>query len=343
MEYKILDKKNTQKFFDEIGKKCRIWGPVQQGDQFKFAPVSKASDMDLEGFGNTTLSPKEIFFPQSEIMLSFRRSGEDADIYKEPADKPADKVVFGIRPCDAKAFALLDRIFTNDRFSDTYWVSRRDATILIGMGCNEPGSTCFCTSMGAHPFGSKGLDILASDLGDRYVLQVLTKKGKKLVEGLSCFEEISGSDIVEQEALSKKAEKAVAGGPDIGRIKDKSVLELFNEDIWTRVHEPCLNCGTCSYVCPTCHCFDIQDEVYKDGGVRMRNWDTCMSWLFTVHATGHNPRPSRKERVRQRFMHKFKYIPMKRDGETGCVGCGRCVSLCPVNIDIREVAGLMNK
>jgi ferredoxin len=112
--------------------------------------------------------------------------------------------------------------------------------------------------------------------------------------------------------------------------------------MWDKVYESCLNCGTCTFVCPTCHCFDIQDEVKGTEGRRVRNWDYCMSWLFTVHGTGHNPRPSKKERVRQRFMHKFKYIPMKRDGEIGCVGCGRCVQLCPVNIDVREVVNQMN-
>jgi ferredoxin len=159
---------------------------------------------------------------------------------------------------------------------------------------------------------------------------------------MASLEDAKESDMTQQKELSTKAEGAITSHISVDKIKDKSVLELYNNDIWSKVYESCLNCGTCTYVCPTCHCFDVQDEVFKEGGVRIRNWDSCMSWLFTIHTTGHNPRPSKKERVRQRFMHKFKYIPVKRDGEIGCVGCGRCVTLCPVNIDIREVAKLMN-
>ena len=342
MENKILNKKDTAVFIEALNKQCKVWGPVKQDKQVKFSPISKADDMALEGYSNSTMSPKEIFFPQSEIMLSFKRSGEDANIYKDEEKKQSGKAIFGIRPCDAKAFSLLDRIFTNDQFTDTYWTSKRDAVTLIGLGCNEPCSTCFCTSVGSHPFGEKGLDIMASDLGDKYLLKILTEKGQELVKGITCLTDAGDADISEQKALSRKAEEAIKSKVEIEGIKDKTVLDLYNSEIWSKIYESCLNCGTCTYACPTCHCFDIQDEVFKDGGVRLRNWDTCMSWLFTVHATGHNPRPSRKERVRQRFMHKFKYIPIKRDGETGCVGCGRCINLCPVNIDIREVVKLMS-
>jgi formate hydrogenlyase subunit 6/NADH:ubiquinone oxidoreductase subunit I len=126
------------------------------------------------------------------------------------------------------------------------------------------------------------------------------------------------------------------------QVLSRDLMELYEAGHWSRVQESCLNCGTCTYCCPTCHCFDIQDETQGEAGRRVRNWDTCMSWLFTMHGTGHNPRGSKLDRVRQRFMHKFKYIPAKRGGEIGCVGCGRCVQLCPVNIDVRRVVNDMN-
>jgi sulfhydrogenase subunit beta (sulfur reductase) len=342
MEYKILKKSNTAVFLKELEKRYKVWGPTKDAKQVKFGAVATPEDMFLDGFKNSTMSPKEIFFPQSEVMMTFKKSGDDANIYKDAEQKPSPRVVFGIRPCDARAFSLLDRIFKNDQFTDNYWFSKREATTLVGLGCNEPCAACFCTSVNSHPFDETGLDVLASDLGDRYLLKVLSEKGKKLLEGLTCLDAATDADQNARAALAKKAEEAISTKFSLEKLKDKSVLALYNDDIWARVHESCLNCGTCTYVCPTCHCFDIQDEVFKEGGVRIRNWDSCMSWLFTVHATGHNPRPAKKERVRQRFMHKFKYIPIKRDGEIGCVGCGRCVTLCPVNIDIREVARLMN-
>ena len=342
MEYMRLNKKNMAVFIEELGRTCEVWGPVKEGEQVKYAPVSNATDMALDGFKNSTMSPKEIFFPQSEKMLSFQRSGEGANIYKDEQAQPSRKAIFGIRPCDARAFHILDMIFKNDQFTDNYWFSKRDATTLVGLGCNEPCSTCFCTSVNSHPFDEKGLDVLTSDLGEHYLFKALTKKGRDLLAGISVLREPSDANIEAHMALRKKAEDVMTVQFGTDKVKDKTVLELFNEDCWTGISEPCLNCSTCSYVCPTCHCFDIQDEVSKEGGERVRNWESCMTWIFTVHATGHNPRPTKKERVRQRFMHKFKYIPMKRNGEIGCVGCGRCVALCPVNIDIREVVNQMN-
>jgi ferredoxin len=342
MEY-MLKKKDWNGFLDAVKKRHALWGPRRQGGQVAFGPVAHLDSAGLDAFDNSSLSPKEIFFPRSEIMLTFRKSGEDANIYKEVTERPSPRLVFGIRPCDAGAFSLLDRIFGNDLYSDTYWFAKRDATTLMGLGCSRPRSTCFCTSVGSHPFAERGLDILSSDLGDRYILKVLTPKGEKLLKGLSFLEDAQERDISTQEDLRREAENALSPRRfSIEKIEGKTALELFNQECWSEIQEPCLGCATCAYACPVCHCFDIQDEVFKDNGVRLRTWDTCMSWLFTAHASGHNPRGSAKDRVRQRFMHKFKYLPAKKEGDMGCVGCGRCISLCPVNIDIREVLRAMN-
>src|SRR5208283_2974514 len=152
MEYMRLNKKNMAVFIEELGKKCGVWGPVKEGGQVKFAPISNAADIDLHGFKNSTMSPKEIFFPQSEIMLSFRREGDGANIYRDEQSVSSKKAIFGIRPCDARAFRTLDMIFKNDQFTDNYWLSKRNAITLVGLGCKEPCGTCFCTSVNSHPF-----------------------------------------------------------------------------------------------------------------------------------------------------------------------------------------------
>jgi len=123
-------------------------------------------------------------------------------------------------------------------------------------------------------------------------------------------------------------------------MQKKDLLALYNASFWPQIAEACINCGACTFLCPTCYCFDIQDEVAGTKGVRLRYWDSCMFPLFTLHASGHNPRGQKMQRVRNRFMHKFKYFP-DRFGPVSCVGCGRCVKDCPVNIDIREVISLM--
>lgn len=338
----ILKKQDMAAFTAEINKGYEFFGPVKNGKQLEIARINDVSDMVLEGYRNTNMSPKNYFFPQSEELMAFKKYGDDANIYKDSLKEIAQRVIFGIRPCDAKAFSVLDKIFKNDQFIDNYWFSKREKSVMIGLGCNMPCSTCFCTSVNSHPFGEAGLDVLATDLDDRYLLKTLTKKGEDILSGVSCLEAANDDDLSSAKSLSEKAASEISGNLELKNIDQKAVLDLFNADFWERVQEPCLNCGTCTYVCPTCHCFDIQDEVFKDEGIRVRNWDSCMSWLFTMHGSGHNPRPGKKERVRQRFMHKFKYIPIKRDGEIGCVGCGRCIQMCPVNIDVREVVKLMN-
>ena len=126
------------------------------------------------------------------------------------------------------------------------------------------------------------------------------------------------------------------------KLSEKTVTDLFDAPIWDEVAFSCINCGTCTFLCPTCWCFDIQDEVLGKQGDRIRNWDACMFPLFTLHGSGHNPRDEKTQRVRQRFMHKLKYYVDKYKGGPACVGCGRCVQFCPVNIDIRRVFELVN-
>ncbi|MFH1139403.1 MAG: 4Fe-4S dicluster domain-containing protein [Pseudomonadota bacterium] len=342
MADKILKKSDLTEFVKSLTGDYEVLAPVQDGPNVKFAPVADGGFL-LE-YQNTTMSPKDLFFPQSEKLLVFSLNKEDQDafIMKEPEGKPGKRVVFGMRPCDAKAFFVLDKIFKNDQFTDPYWQEKRDATVIIGLGCNTPCPTCFCGSVNCGPFHEEGLDALAFDLGEEYLIKPLTEKGQKILDQAKGLGEPRGQVDERACAIKSAAQAALTSQVDTANIFKRTVLELFNAGHWAKVHESCLNCGTCTYFCPTCHCFDIQDEVHQDQGDRVRNWDTCMSWLFTIHGTGHNPRPGKMERVRQRFMHKFKYIPMKRGGEIGCVGCGRCIVQCPVNIDVRDVVRDMN-
>jgi len=157
------------------------------------------------------------------------------------------------------------------------------------------------------------------------------------------WEESAGDGAEQQiEAMKVKAESMIQTTISFDRIKEKSIMELYGADFWDDAAFACINCGTCTYVCPTCWCFDIQDETRGKSGVRIKAWDSCMYPLFTIHTTGHNPRETKVQRVRQRFMHKLKYYMDKYEDGIMCVGCGRCVRSCPVNIDIRRVCQAMN-
>ncbi|KMY67329.1 hypothetical protein AAU61_10780 [Desulfocarbo indianensis] len=341
MADKILAKDKLAEFIAALQKDKDVFAPKLDNDRLVWAPLEKADDIVWE-FSNTEMSPKDFFFPQTECMMHFKNDpkAEDGMIMQAEPELAKERALLNIRPCDAKAFGVLDMIFCQDEMTnDVYWRDKREKTLLIGLACNDPCPTCFCTTVGCGPHNEAGLDVLLVDLGDKLLARPISDKGAK---ALSALPEAAADDAAKAAELKKAAEDSITQGVGTDKISGAEVLDLFNLPMWDRVHESCLNCGTCTFCCPTCHCFDIQDEVQGEAGRRVRNWDYCMSWLFTVHGTGHNPRHGKKERVRQRFMHKFKYIPLKRGGEIGCVGCGRCVQLCPVNIDVREVVNSMN-
>jgi len=247
-----------------------------------------------------------------------------------------ETLLFGVRPCDARSFTLLDMLFDQEKYGDPYYIEKRAKTTVVALGCvHPPYTTCFCTSVGGSPCDATGADLLLTDLGgDEYLAEFLTPKGETL---LSAFRGTPAGEAEEKqkEAIAAKAAEGIAS--QIPAREIKPILDTHFEDpFWNTLHQKCLACGTCTYLCPTCHCFDISDEVKGDAGVRIRNWDSCMFPLFTKETSGHNPRLSQKERWRQRIMHKFRYY-VDNFGAIACVGCGRCVMNCPVNLDIRKI------
>ena len=321
----------------------RVCAPVQQGQFHEFAELKTPGDADL-GYSNTKLSPKGLFHPQAERMFTYSLDPNDPEtgIMKEAPKDYSARVVLGIRPCDAKAFCLDDANFVTEEFVDPWWKERRDCSTLVGLACNEPCSTCFCTSVGTGPFDETGLDVLMVNVDGGYVLKSVTGKGEEMLSGISGDAVPAGSSD-KIAALKKGAEAKLGKAFDIQAIAAKPLLDLYNDSsIWEETAFGCINCGTCTFTCPTCWCFDIQDETQGEKGDRIRMWDSCMFPLFTHHGSGHNPRANKPQRVRQRFMHKLKYYQDKYGKGAACVGCGRCVRSCPVNIDIRQVARLMS-
>jgi ferredoxin len=234
---------------------------------------------------------------------------------------------------------LVKANFDNPDYRDPYWVKAYEATVMVGLACSNPCATCFCTTAGCGPFHEEGLDVLLIDMDDHFLAKVVTDKGARFLEAAGWHDEGDAGKI---EALKQAAEAKIQSKISTDRLREKEINDLYNASFWEETAFACINCGTCTYVCPTCWCFDIQDENRGKSGQRVRNWDSCMFSLFTLHASGHNPRDTKIHRVRQRFMHKLKYYVDKYDSGIQCVGCGRCVRSCPVNIDIRKVCELMN-
>ncbi len=335
---KILTKKSFPEWAEKL-KAYKIYAPILDDGTWSYEVINKAGDIDLD-FPNTVQAPKKIINPQREVFLEFGRSDEDTPEIKEvlPEEKPV--VIFGVRPCDAKALTLTDMVFDGDS-KDVYYLKRRNQTVIIGLSCNTPPSpNCFCTSVDGSPHSEEGFDILLTDLGDRYFVRSLTKKGDTLIDlGKALFTAPKANDKKELTKIHTDAEKKLKREiKDVAKIPPK-LKEMFESPLWDDESMSCLRCGICTYLCPTCHCFDISDEVTSVSpfkGYRIRTWDNCQFPDFTMHSSGHNPRPDKASRLRQRIMHKYQYF-VERYDHYQCTGCGRCVSKCPVGIDIIEV------
>jgi ferredoxin len=339
-----IDKNNWAKGIDKSREAYQLFGPVKDKTIVVFKELEKEIYPEME-YTDSELSAKSVIFPQTEKILeaSLNESIEGHHILKRPPTDYSPRAVLGIRPFDAKAVQLVKLNFDTKDYRDPYWCDAYEATTFIGLAINEPSCFDFSTSTGTSPFGEEGLDVLLVDCKEEYLAKVLTEKGEAFLKAAGFDEETDEKASLKIiKGLKSKSEKAIVSKIDTDKLKGKTILELYEAPFWDDLAFSCINCGTCTYVCPTCWCFDIQDETRGKSCSRFKNWDTCMDPLFTMHGSGHNPRGEKTQRVRQRFMHKLKYFLDKYDTGIMCVGCGRCVKHCPVNIDIREVCNTMN-
>ena len=332
MESLVISKNKIKEFINKIKSDYTIFAPTNIDNIVLYKQIKNPSEINLD-FYNSKVPPKSILFKQTETMFKFK-PGLKAEI--KPAEFSNSKnIIFGIRPCDAKSFSILDHVFKDD-YIDPYYVTKRENTVLVGLSCTQPAANCFCTSMDGGPANKEDVDILLTDIGDRYYAEVNNDKGNNLVnKAKNLFSKASSADKKKKQQVENKSKNAITRN-----MKTKGVTEkldkIFENELWKNISLKCLGCGICTYQCPTCHCFDIQDESTLTDGARVRVWDTCMNPEYTLHASGHNPRPARMNRTRNRVYHKFNYYP-KNYKVIACVGCGRCISDCPVNIDIIDV------
>lgn len=284
--------------------------------------------------GRTKLSAKEFFLPWREPYLRFEARPGGAF---EPLSGPEkERVVFGVRPCDARGISLIAKVFEKDPL----FARRREKTRLIGLVCREPGSQCFGWAMGVDPFSGEGLSLLLVEEGERFLARLFEKEGEGLIS--PHFRPAGEEDEALFERLHQEFTKKYPPSPALQKLKEKEVLSLYEAPFWEELALPCLNCGTCTFLCPTCYCFDVQDEVVGTEGVRVRLPDACMFELYSRHASGHNPRRAPQARFRNRFMHKFKYYLDEYDAPL-CVGCGRCIEECPAGVNLWDVIRAMSE
>ncbi len=328
MQAGVIEKEALGELMDSLMADFKVYAPVRTDRGMALEELAPGVTVELDSPRLPALSLKTLLFPQNEVICSYADGC--------PSDVPlADEkvVAFATRPCDARALVALDSVFGSDR-EDPYYQARRKNILVASLACRDPEPTCFCASVGGGPGDAEGSDILVSDLGDALLFRAVSEAGAELMKARAKhFRAATGEESRVAEESASRASSS-AGGVDIGGLKEK--LEgMFDSPFWDRVHETCLGCGVCTYMCPTCHCFTM----YDSGGLRgerIRCWDSCQYPAFTLEASGHNPRSSGRERMRQRVMHKFQYF-VENFSRQACVGCGRCVEHCPVNLDLREI------
>jgi len=321
----MISKSDLRALLEEwIAQGKRAAGPARiKPDRVLYSTLKSAEDLLLEGFIHPSNSIKEFVFPRHEILYGYKFKGKGVILEEMDLQVP-EQLILAARPCDAAALPILDPVFNWD-FKDEFYNRRRQATTVVTLACGKYDDYCFCTSVGLGPAAEKGSDAILIPLGnDRFEVRTLTNRGKALFQGKT----------------QTTAETGTASeGPSV-KFSPGTVAEFlsthFEDPLWQEQTLRCLGCGACAFTCPTCHCFDIVDEGNAAGGVRVKNWDACQFPLFTLHASGHNPRTSQPHRQRQRILHKFLIYPEKFE-EVLCTGCGNCTRNCPASLGVLSV------
>ena len=266
----------------------------------------------------------------------------DGYAFQTPQSPERPFAFIGVRPCDIRAMAIQDRVFEDGAYNDTHYQARRKGAFIVAVNCAKAASTCFCTSMGSGPKAEQEFDLALTELdpdgNHRFVVEIGTERGRRLLEDIP-HDDATADDV--DAAASVSANTATS----MTRQMPENVRDLLagspDHPRWDEVAERCLTCGNCTMVCPTCFCTDVNEDTVFDGEVigRSRQWTSCFGIDFSyIH--GGSVRHSARSRYRQWMTHKLSSWH-DQFGESGCVGCGRCITWCPVGIDITEEARAM--
>lgn len=335
-----IAKENLSALFQAIAGEQELYVPVKVSGQVNFAAWTEEAEVDLDTL-KSVKSPKDAFFPQSENLYTCQKEGKKIKIEPE-ALKDQNFVVFGMKACDVKGVEVLDKVFLADPV-DSFYAARRAHGTIVAMACHEPEETCFCKVFGvdcAEPVADVATWMVEGEL----YWKPLTEKGQALTDAVSGLLVEADEAKVEAEKTAIRAivEKLPYSDLSLEGWNGDVLMEKFDSPVWEELYKPCLACGTCTFVCPTCQCYDIKDYDTGHGIQRYRCWDSCMYSDFTMMAHGNN-RTSQMQRFRQRFMHKLVYFPANNDGMYSCVGCGRCVEKCPASLNIVKVIKAFQK
>jgi len=326
---KVLSKAKLESALNKLSDKNEVFVPMQKGERsgyFTWKSFDNGQDELMLDALNVYQSPKNVVLPQTEKMYSIKSQGVEVNIDKTYEDAHPT-IIFGARGCDVKGIIAMDDVFLTRGYEDSFYKARRSGNVIIANACYEPGANCFCNAMEVNSLDPVGSDVILRDAGDGYVWEVRTEKGEAVTALIA--------DLLEEKEAKLPEVKPFTQKVDYSGVAEK-LKDMFAHPIWDKLSQPCVNCGMCTYVCPSCYCFDIQVKMWGDEGYRFRAWDSCMFEEYSREAGGGNPRGASKERFRQRFLHKLEFFK-ERYGTPLCTGCGRCIIVCPTDINIVRI------
>lgn len=347
MKQWLLKKDNTKALCVSASGRWETYVPLESlGGDVRFMKLdNQKKEFSLDklnlDYEFLAVPPKVIVFPQLESLFKFQY-----EKITETVKPPAKRLIFGLRACDVKAMLFMDDFFKRN-FEDIYYLNRSMDKFLVIIGCKHPAKNCFCTSTKTGPFlplpenpnraKYAGFDLQLTDIGNKYVIEIGSEKGEEFVNSYKkFFDEASKDDVECSKAAKRDAEEAVSLRLDFEKAIKRFCEDKVPRQMYERIAERCIYCGGCIYVCPTCSCFNVFDDLKASSGGRYRNWDACVFEGYTREASGHNPRFEKWNRTCRRYEHKLKYDYLTTE-MSGCVGCGRCLSSCPVNVGISQV------
>lgn len=337
----IIDKKLFLKGLGiYLRKRVKVIGPTRGPDgEVEFRPISSTDEIIFD-YVNELDPLKRFLTPSTEDLFRFSSNGR---LKIEPAEKIDRQILFGIRSCDVQGILHMDRFFSGT-YQDNYYLDRRRNTTIISMACNKALDTCFCICCDGGPWLENGFDLQLTDFGDRFLVEIGSEQGVDVVTKMNWKAvAATAADLEHRMELMQKCDEQMMPTAYLA----KAVIQITNnrvkEDLWDEMGFECFSCGGCTHVCPLCTCFDVNDKMESpDCGVRFRCWDSCQYSGFTREASGHNPRAKVKERIKRRFYHKLSYPYILQDGHPGCVGCGRCITVCEA-INLLDVPAVVKR
>lgn len=320
----------------------RGWRDVQEAGSYA---IERRDDNALFGFNVGPHSWKKFLFPARMRLFGLTRAGKGFEVESAPREPAPRFAFFGVRPCELAAIAVQDGVFMTGPYADQHYTMLRSAAFLVTVNCVHVGGTCFCDSMGTGPRATKGFDLAMTEVIGDGVHHFLVEVGSP--EGKSIMDEVKHRDAEQHER--ERVDRLLKDAADsMGRTLDTKQLpeilrEGFEHPHWDDIAKRCMSCANCTLVCPTCFCSTVEDttSLTGDRAERLRRWDSCFTADFSRIAGG-NIRMSTRTRYRQWMTHKLSSW-VDQFGTMGCVGCGRCITWCPVGIDITAEAAMIRE